>query len=230
MWKLIELEKTFANLLIVPLIKSPLSVYDVHAWWRISSSAKGWRDVYISTSRSLRYCRPAGIQSDWSEFPVSRGLFPTAGQDVRGCKAVNLSALIETTGGDEGIGWGRFVSSTVRRRENFFSLFPFLLAFISSFFFFIHSLSSVVSQRTYSLKCHEQRSISYRCEKDDNTRLYQRRIKMTGRKIEREKCCEKEKFLQFIVSLHQFSTLRDFKYIGRYLLAFNALTSLLASL
>lgn len=55
----------------------------------------------LSTSRSPRHCRPVGIQFDCSEFPVSRGLFPAAGQGVRGCKAVNLSALIETTA-DEG--------------------------------------------------------------------------------------------------------------------------------
>jgi len=121
----------------------------------------------------------------------------------------------------------RFLDSTMARK--FFLTFSFPSCV--RFFFFFSSLFRSPSQRIYSLKCHEQRSISYRSEKDDNTRPYHRRIKMTGRKIEREKCCEKEKFLhQFIVSLHQFSTLRDFKCIGRYLLAFNALTSLLASL
>jgi len=46
-----------------------------------------------------------------------------------------------------------------------------------------------------------------------------RRIKMTDRRLEGGKCYEKRQFLhQFIVS---FRLSRFFKYIGRYLLAFN---------
>lgn len=93
----------------------------------------------------------------------------------------------------------RFLDSTMARK--FFLTFPFpSRAFISSFFF--HFLSRIPGFRNvYSFKCHEQRSVSYRCEKDDNTRLYNRRIKMKGGRIEAEKCREKEKFLpQFIVA------------------------------
>lgn len=70
---------------------------------------------YLSTPRLPRHCRPAGIQFDWSELSVSRGLFPVARHGVRGCKAVNLSALIETTA-DEGNDRGATIPSTARRR------------------------------------------------------------------------------------------------------------------
>lgn len=106
-----------------------------------------WRFDNVRAAMSVRkhlsrHCQSTGIQFDWSEFPVSRGLFPAAGQGVRRCKAVNLSALIETTA-DEGndrrrTTVGGLVFPMARDAEEIFSHFSPLLAFI---FRFSHLLS-----------------------------------------------------------------------------------------
>lgn len=97
---------------------------------------------YLSTPRLPRHCRPAGIQFDWSELSVSRGLFPVARHGVRGCKAVNLSALIETTA-DEGNDRGATIPSTARRRRNPFLATPLIFSRLSRRFSHLLSHSGI---------------------------------------------------------------------------------------
>lgn len=110
----------------------------------------------------------------------------------------------------------RFLDSTMARKFFLTFLFPSRVYFS----YFSSSLAfRSFAMYIYSLKCHEQRSVSYRCEKDDNARLYHRRIKMTGGK---EGGIAKKRN-SWTASVHwSFSILRSFKYIGRYLLAVNA--------
>lgn len=135
----------------------------MRTWWRIGPSAKGWHDVYISTSRSLHYCRLAGIQSDWSEFPVSRGLFP---DDRTRCSRMQSRKSLGANWNDDARRkrrrWGdqmrslRFLDSTMARK--FFLIFP--LSFDAYFFpFFI--LSRIPQSRNVYIRSSATSSVRF---------------------------------------------------------------------
>jgi len=146
---------------------------------RERSATKG-REVYISTSRSLLSASRDSIRPE-RILGISRTL--PAEQGVRGCKAVNLSTLIETTANEEncrrrrgrdGVGWGR-APFPPRQRGNVllfspspslrFPLCVYLSLFLSLFPSF---LAFDVPHDVYiPAECHEQLSLSRRCEKTD---------------------------------------------------------------
>jgi len=128
---------------------------------RERSATKG-REVYISTSRPLLSAGRDSIRPE-RILGISRTL--PAEQGVRGCKAVNLSALIETTANEEncrrrrqgeerraGRMGSRPVSPTLRdnARETFFSHLPPALRFL---FAFIFPFSRLFSHSTFRTTC-----------------------------------------------------------------------------
>ena len=136
-------------------------------------------------------------------------------------QSVNLSVLIETTTreGNDQRHWGdwmrslRFLDST--RQGNFFFTF-----FFPSRIYFFFFLSCIPEFRNVYIRWSTTSRVQFHtAAKRWQHSTVLRRIKMTDRRLEGGKCYEKRQFLhQFIVS---FRLSRFFKYIGRYLLAFN---------